>query len=342
MSELRQNLATKEWVVISSERAKKPNAVLNKIISTPVSDKNYDPECPFCPGNEKTFPVEERHRIEDKDGNWLTRVIDNKFKILDRFNTCPLVPDSFEREGIYQKLKGCGSHEIVIDTSKHNENITDMPREEIKNVISAYVNRYDEFKKNPNNLMTIIFKNYGVLAGQTQPHSHTQVVGSRVVPLYTRTLIHEAEKHFDTYGSCVICDMLRYEIKEKIRLVYQNDDYVAFVPYAAGAEHETWIVPTLHRAGLQDIEGIRLENLADILHTVLNKFLISIDNPDFNFVIRTVPYPLSDVPSYHWHMQLIPRTKILGGFERGTHIQVNTILPEESAKMLRECEACEI
>lgn len=342
MSELRQNLATKEWVVISTERSKKPNAVLNKIIGTPVSDKEHDPECPFCPGNESKFPVEERHRVEGENGNWLVRVIDNKFKILDRFNTCPLVPEAFEREGIYQKSKGCGSHELVIENPRHNKTITRLLKDEIKNVIAVYLDRYATFRKNPNNLITIIFKNSGVLAGQTQPHSHTQVVGSRVVPLYTRSLLHEAEKHFDTYGSCVFCDMLRYEIEVKKRLVYQNDDYVAFVPYAAGAEHETWIVPKRHSACLQNIEGARIDNLADIFHIILNKFRLSIDNPDFNFVIRTVPYPLSEVPFYHWHMQLIPRTKILGGFERGTRIQVNTISPEVAAQMLRECETCVI
>lgn len=340
MSELRQNLATKEWVVISLERSKKPSAVLNRVIAIPVSDKEHNPECPFCPGNEERLPVEERHRIEDSNGNWMVRVIDNKYKILDRFATCPLVPDAFDKEGIYQKLKGCGSHELVIDTNKHNKTIVDLSRDELKNVVSVYIDRYKKFKENPNNLITFIFKNYGTLAGQTQPHSHTQVVGSRVVPLYTRSLLHEAEKHFDSYGSCVFCDMLRYETKEKTRLVYQNDDYVAFVPYAAGAEHETWIMPKWHRAGLHDVEGKRIDNLADILYIMLNKFHLSLGNPDFNFVVRSVPYPLSDVPFYHWYIQFLPRTKILGGFERGTRIQVNTILPEVSAKMLRECKTC--
>ena len=340
MSELRQNLATKEWVVISTERGKKPNAVLNKIIGTPVSDKDYDPECPFCPGNETRFPLEERYRKGDAAGNWDVRVIDNKFKILDRFATCPAVPDAFGREGIYQKLEGCGSHELVIDTNKHNRTITDLSENEIRTVLDVYLNRYSAFRKNPNNLITILFKNYGVLAGQTQPHSHTQVVGSRIVPLYTRSLLHEAEKHFDTYGSCVFCDMLTYERDEKTRLVHQNDDFVAFVPYAAGAEHEVWIVPLWHSAGLEDLEGDRLSGLADILHEILNKFRLSIDNPDFNFVVRTAPYALSEVPFYHWHIQIMPRTKILGGFERGTRIQVNTILPEESAHMLRECRVC--
>jgi UDPglucose--hexose-1-phosphate uridylyltransferase len=81
MSELRQNLATKEWVIISAERAKKPNAVLHKIIGSPASDKAYDPECPFCPGNEDRFPLEERYRVGDGGGSWTVRSIDNKFKM---------------------------------------------------------------------------------------------------------------------------------------------------------------------------------------------------------------------------------------------------------------------
>lgn len=342
MSELRQNLASKEWVVIATERAKKPISLKTKVVTKPVSDKEYDPECPFCPGNEEKSSVMERFRIEDSNGKWVVRVIDNKYKILDSFDSCncPLIPGAFEKKGIYQRLDGYGSHELVIETNKHNRVIADMTLEEVKNIISAYLNRYKKFKENPNNLITVIFKNYGAMAGQTQPHSHTQIIGSRIVPLHIRYLLHEAEKHFDNYGSCVFCDILHYELKEKIRLIYQNDDYVAFVSYAAGSEHETWIMPKLHNAGLDYMEDKMVDSLSDIVRIVLRKFQMAIDNPDFNFVIRTAPYPLSNVPFYHWHIQFLPRTKISGGFERGTRIQVNTILPEESAKRLRECKKC--
>lgn len=340
MSELRQNLATKEWVVIAPERGERPDGLKTKISSVPLQGNEYEPDCPFCPGNEKKIPVIEKYRIDDASGKWIVRVVDNKYKILDTFKSCPLVPEPFEKDGIYQRLEGCGSHELVIETNKHNKRITDLSKEEVRDVVSAYIARYKDFKNNPNNLITIIFKNYGALAGQSQPHSHTQIVGSRVVPLYTRSLLHEAERYFDTYGSCVLCDMLKYEIKEKKRVVYQNDDYASFVPYAAGAEHETWILPKWHDAGLSDIEGKKLDNLSDILQTILKKFLLSINNPDFNFVIRTAPYPMDRVPFYHWFIQFLPRTKILGGFERGTRIQVNTIPPELSAKMLRECRTC--
>lgn len=209
-----------------------------------------------------------------------------------------------------------------------------------KNILSIYLDRYRKFRENPSNLITIIFKNYGILAGQTQPHSHTQIVGSRVVALYIRSLLREAEKHFDNFGSCVFCDMIQFEKKTKKRLVYENGDYIAFVPFAAGSEHETWILPKWHSAGISEVTGKRLDNFADIFRVILKKFYDAIGNPDFNYVIRTAPYPLSGVPFYHWHIQFLPRTKIIGGFEQGTRIPVNTILPEVSAKMLRECKSC--
>ena len=342
MSELRQNLASKEWVVIAPGRAKKPDVIRPRTMTNPVSENEYETECPFCPGNEERFSIIEKARIEDGNGNWRLKVIDNKYKILDSFDTCPLVPDAFQKEGIYRKLKGCGSHELVIETDKHNKTIIDLSEAEIRNIVATYVDRYNKFRDNPNNLITLIFKNYGLLAGQTQPHSHSQIVGSRVVPLYIRSLLHEAEKHFDNYGSCVFCDMLRYEMEEEARVVYYNDSYAAFVPFAAGSEHETWVMPKWHSASIGDVKDKRVDDLADILQTILRKLRLAIGNPDFNYVFRIGPYPLSGVPFYHWHIQVLPRTKIIGGFERATRIQVNTVLPEESAKMLRECEQCQI
>lgn len=340
MSELRQNLATREWVVIAPERGEKPSSIKSRIAKEAISDKEYEPNCPFCPGNEERFSEVENFRIDDSKGNWQVKAVDNKYKILDAYEGCPIVSEPFEDDGIYKKLKGCGSHELIIENSRHSKTIVDMDEDEIKNIILAFIDRYRAFKKNPNNLITIIFKNYGAMAGQSQIHSHSQIVGSRVVPLYIRSLLREAERYFDDNGTCVFCDILEYEIEEKKRVVYQNEDYVIFVPYAAGSEHETWIMPRFHSSGMDALTGKRIDNLANALQTILRKFNLAIDNPDFNFVIRNAPYPMSSVPFYHCHIQLLPRIKILGGFERGTRIQVNTILPEVSARMLRECKAC--
>lgn len=340
MSELRQNLCSKEWVVIAPHRGRKPNALKSKVVIAPEPVDAYDANCPFCPGNEAKFQIAETMRLSQAEGGWSVRTIENKYKILNSFDSCPAIAESFEKEGIYHKLKACGSHELVIECREHHRTIMDFSIEDLKDIFWAAWQRYLDFKKNPNNLITIIFKNYGALSGQTQHHSHAQIVGSRVVPYYLRSLMHESEKHFDSFGTCVFCDMIQFEIKEAKRIVYQNESYVALVPFAAGAEHETWILPKIHSAGWDSLDDKKISGLADILQTVFKKFQFLIEDPDFNFMVRLPPYPLTNVPFFHWHIQLLPRTKIIGGFEYGTRIQVNTILPEESAKLLRECADC--
>lgn len=337
MSELRQNLATLEWVVIAPGRSNKPKNLNVNMAKIRAAEKAHDASCPFCPGNEAASPVEEKFRIDNSGGDWKVRVINNKFKIFAA-EACPLKPEPFQDEGIYKKLKACGEHELVIETPRHNKVIVEMSEEEIRDIILALMHRYRSFEKNSGNLITLIFKNYGAMAGQTQVHSHAQIVNSRIVPTYIRLLLHEAQRYFDGSGMCIFCDMLNYERKDGRRWIYENEDYAAFVPYAAGSEHETWIMPKHHDAGLDSLEGDKIDGLAQILGTVFRKFHKAIEDPDFNFVVRNAPYPLAGVPFYHWHIQLLPRTKIAGGFERGTRIPVNTVYPEESARLLRECQ----
>jgi UDPglucose--hexose-1-phosphate uridylyltransferase len=340
MSEFRQNLASKEWVIIAPERGKKPRPMEkggeeNEGQPRPV----YDPDCPFCPGNHERFPSVERHRVPSGAQDWAVRVMDNKFKLLDSFSASPARPGAYDVDGIYRRLPGCGSHELVIETPRHDLTMADLPEQALRDVISVYLARYAAFPENPNNLLTVIFKNFGLGAGQSQPHAHSQIVGSRVVPLHIRNLLREAERHFDTVGTCVFCDILDHELAEGTRIVCENADYVALVPYAAAVEHETWIVPREHRAGLDRVTGRKVDTLARIMRSVLTRFRLALGSLDFNFVFRTPTYPLADVPFFHWHIRFIPRMKTTGGFEQGTRIHVNTIAPEHSAGLLRDCGA---
>src|SRR3989338_5667462 len=212
MSELRQNLASKDWVVISPKRGEKPNKVLTQVLSNPRPEHAYEPECPFCSGNEAKFEVEEIQRIPDDQNSWFIRSVNNKYGIFSDFETCP------------------------------------------------------------DRLIPFIFKNYGVLAGQTQPHSHSQIVGSRVVPLYIRSLLHEAEKHFDTFGSCVFCDMIEFERKEAKRIILEGKDHIAFVPFAASSEHAVWILPKKHASGISNLDKEELDSLASVFADILKRY----------------------------------------------------------------------
>ncbi|MDY6843807.1 MAG: galactose-1-phosphate uridylyltransferase [Thermodesulfobacteriota bacterium] len=338
MSEFRQNLVTQEWVIIAPERGKKPTPLEARSVKQVDDIPEYSPQCPFCVDNDEQFQIIETFRIDDQHERWLTRSIENRYKTLSTYPSCPVQPARFENDGIYMRYDGCGLHEVVVETSLHNKVIATMTQKDVEHIISIYLHRYNHFGENPNNLITIIFKNHGVQAGASQPHAHSQMVGSRVVPLNTRYLLSEAQRFFDKAGICVMCEVLNYEFEEETRLIYQNGSFVGLIPYAANMPHETWIIPKIHQAGFNRIAEEEKRDLAEILRIILAKFYKAFHNPDFNYVIQSTPYPLSDVPFFHWYMRIVPRIKMPGGFEIGTRIHVNTVYPEESAEMLRECK----
>ena len=341
MSELRQNLATQEWVIIAPERLKgKPlqsetNALMDCF-------PEYDPKCPFCPKNEDKFENVEIDFIphpnpgNDAHGSWLARIIENKFKIFEDFEFCPVKPTEFDQDGIYAKFMGCGSHELALESPVHNRTFATMSSDEVESVVQMYLRRFNDLKQYPNNLLTIIFKNHGRLSGASQIHAHTQILGSRVVPNHIRFLLHEATRFFDSHGICVFCKIIDFELNDGSRLVYENESFVSYVPYAEAVPFEVHILPKAHDALFGDMDDQEAVHFADCLRITMRKLYVALANPDFNLILRNPPYPLSGVPFYHWHLQVIPLTRLPGGFERGSRIMVNVMLPEECARILRE------
>ena len=81
MPELRQNFLTKEWVIIATERAKRPEDMIVHRSANPVA--SFVETCPFCPGNESKTPPEVL-RVPDGNGSWQVRVVPNRFAALAR------------------------------------------------------------------------------------------------------------------------------------------------------------------------------------------------------------------------------------------------------------------
>ena len=339
MSQLRQNLTTREWVIVAPERLK-GNSFLpsDNVLMDAVPD--YDEACPFCPQNESRFDNVEIERVPapagETDGPWLARCIENKYKIFDEYDSCPVGPEEFERDGIYCTFMGCGSHELIIESTRHNETFATMSQEEVENVVSLYVRRFNTLKENPNNLLCTIFKNHGPRSGASQIHPHSQILGMRVVPNHLRFLLEEARRFFDSSGICVFCKIIAFELEHGERIVYQNERFVACVPYAASVPFEVHVLPKVHDSLIGDMPDAEVVDFSDCLRVAMRKLYTTLANPDFNLLFRNPPYPLSRVPFYHWHVQILPHTKHPGGFEVGSRIGVNVVLPEESARILRE------
>jgi UDPglucose--hexose-1-phosphate uridylyltransferase len=336
MPELRQNLATKEWVIISTERAKRPEEFKEKAKKEEAED--YDEKCPFCEGNEDQTGSElmaYRNSHQQDMPGWRVRVVPNKFPALvsPRTSFAGVMRSQF---AIYNCMEGVGKHEVIIEHPKHNKTVGTLSVEETCLMVSAYRDRYIDVISNPNFQMVIIFRNQGNLAGASLRHPHSQLVATPVVPSYIRYRLLEAQRYFDDFGRCVYCDILNFELKEKKRLILENEDFVAFCPYAAATPYEVLIFPRHHQSSFGEMEKAKIKPLAQILQNVLAKIYHSLNNPDYNYVINTAPHYSAGEPHFHWNLQILPRLSTRAGFEIGSGISINVSLPEETARFLRE------
>ena len=336
MSELRQNLLNGNWILIAPDRGTKPEGFQPADVCERPGSAEHADTCPFCPGNEERFPLEVLHEISDAMGEWTVRTINNKYKLFDEFSHCPITPEPYEHRGPYAFFSGCGNHLLVIETRAHNRLIGEFTAAEIRDVLSSYSTAIESLKSNPNNIITLIFKNQGPLAGASQPHAHSQIVGSRIVPAWIRNALHVQDRYFDDNGCCAMCSIAGYESQVRERVIAETALSITLSPYAASAPYEVWIVPKRHVACFEDLRMVELDDLAEAMRQVLSAYVGKLENPDFNYFLHSAPHPLAGAPFYHLYLQILPKLTLPGGFEVGTNIPVNTVRPEVVAAVLAE------
>lgn len=326
MPELRLNLISKEWVIISTERGKRPEDFRSRGVKKVLP--SFDKTCPFCPGNESRTP-EEIFRISDGD-RWKLRLIPNKFPALSRDTERMRINDRH-----WHRVSGFGVHDVLIETPLHNMSIALLPIEHVSEIIRAYRKRFLELYDDSRIGHVIIFKNHGEGAGTSLEHPHSQIIGTPVTPFQIRRRLEEVTRFFDLTGECLICKTLAEEKEEGSRIVLETEHFIAFIPYAALSAFHTWIFPKRHSATFSAITDAEISDLAFNLKTVLAKIYFGLKNPDFNYVIRSNRPKDADSEYSHWYLTIMPRLTTPAGFELGSGMFINTSLPESSAEFLR-------
>lgn len=333
VSELRLNPATKEWVIIATERAKRPEELGAGIIVPSPAEKE---RCPFCPGHESMTPKEilsyRSYGTEPNSPGWWIRIIPNKFAAL-------LPQGSLERmriENFFLYMEGVGEHEVLIESPEHDKTIATMDQKQVEEIFLAYRERFLTLSRDPRFEMVIIFKNHGIAAGTSLRHPHSQIIATPVTPMHIRHRIEEAMRYFDDTGQCVYCAMLEKEKKIEERIVLETENFIAFEPFASRSPFETWVLPKKHNSTFDNISPERCKELAYVMRQTLAKIYKSLNNPDYNYMIFSSPCHERDLEYYHWHIQIIPRVVAVAGFELGSGIYINTVIPESAAKFLRE------
>ncbi|MDZ7611287.1 MAG: galactose-1-phosphate uridylyltransferase [Candidatus Moranbacteria bacterium] len=329
ISQLRQDLVTGDWVVIANSRGKRPDDFKKEKNS--VEQEETPEECLFCKpeasGQEGDVLI-----YNTSDGDWTLRVFPNKYPAFSRPSGGRI---NHQEEGPYFWMDGVGYHEVIV-TRDHYDRIGSMDNVKVAEILDSFQTRYIDLMNKKSVRYIEIFHNQGSEAGASIFHPHSQLAAVPVVSPYVRLELDGSEEYHRANKKCVFCDMIEWETEHRQRIVFENDNFIAFCPFSSRRAFEVWVLPKKHSPYFEriDLQG-KLEG-AEVLNEAIRKINKVLDNPDYNFYLHTAPCDGRDYPHYHWHIEILPKTSIWAGFELSTGVEISAMEPEKAAKALRE------
>lgn len=340
MSELRKDLISGRWVIIATERSKRPDDFRpSGGAAKPAEAAGF---CPFCEGDEgktppEVFALRAAGAAPDSPG-WKVRVVPNKFPALSRGTPPPKAT-----EGVFQWMEGIGVHEVVIENPDHGLELSDLPVPHIRDVLGVFQLRIKAIEQELHYQYVQLFKNKGKEAGASLSHPHSQIVATPIIPKRVKEEIYGAGRLFRSFKECGFCRILREEEKAGKRLVLRNRHFMVVAPFASRFPFEMAVYPQRHSPFFADVTGDELLTLAETMKHVLAKLKDTIGDPPYNMVLHQAPNPslsLKGWPeidkNYHWHFEIFPILTKVAGFEWGTGFYINPVPPETAAEFLRQ------
>ncbi|MBX9582653.1 MAG: DUF4921 family protein [Gemmataceae bacterium] len=356
--EFRRDPVTGRWVVVAPERAARPMA-LRGAEPRHRPDRERKP-CPFCPGQEHDTP-HEVYALRDPgtapDGpGWRLRVVPNKFPVARAQDPSPRppppggegekehgrcsAPPPFPGEGaggrgLFRTSPASGRHEVVVETADHLADPAALSDGRLAEVFVAYRERLVALAADPALTYAAVFKNVGAEAGASLGHTHSQILATPLVPdLVRRELAGSAEYHAAN-GRCVFCDIVAHELADRSRVVAETPGFVAVTAFAGRFAYEVWVLPKHHTSRYEAITDDAAGELAALMRRVAGAMDAVLAEPAYNWYLHTAPLRAGDLPHYHWHWEILPRTSRPAGLEWGSGCFVSAVPPERAAAELR-------
>ncbi|MFA4999488.1 MAG: DUF4921 family protein [Parcubacteria group bacterium] len=328
-SEFRQDVVSGDWVLIAPGRRKKPDEFINKAKRKKIPKRKCPFEDPQASGNAEPVII----HPEGSFDKWRIQVIPNLYPAVSSSpNTVPAII----KDGPYFYLPGVGYHDIVI-TRGHDDNFPRLSPEEALEVLLVMQERYKEVSKDERIAYVSVFHNWGLLAGASIYHPHYQIISIPVIPPDVSHSLRGSERYFNENGSCVHCAVIEKEIKEKKRIIFENDNAIVFLPFVSREPFEIRVFPKVHSSFFEDYSKEYLKDVTEALQKALIMLEEKLRKPDYNFFIHTAPVKNKINHSYyHWHIEIQPKISISAGFELGTGIEITVVDPDAAAAFLRE------
>ncbi len=332
--EFRRDPICGRWAVVAPERSLRPITLQGAEPRHRQSGERKP--CPFCPGQERETPHEVlayREPGTTPDGpGWNLRVVPNKFPPVRRE-----AGKAFRAiEGmVFQTMPGFGRSEVLIETCEHVPDPTHLSDEQLELVFRAYRERIQSLAEDERLAYAAVFKNVGAEAGASLGHSHSQIIATPVVPELIGAELAGAEAFFARGGRCVFCDLVNRELADGARVVARSENFLVVTAFAPRFSHELWVLPASHSSRYETIADERCRELAHLMKRVLVALDRVLAEPAYNWFLHTAPLRSPDLPHYHWHIEVLPRTARPAGLEWGFGCFITTVAPEAAAAELR-------
>lgn len=328
MPEFRKDPIVDRWVIISTERAKRPQYQGTR---NPPAETG---PCPFCTGNEAMTPPEVLAYRSDKghvdSPGWTIRVVPNKY---------PALGSEGNRDSptgaLYQGKSGLGAHEVIVESPQHLVDAGMLSERQLADVLRAYRERMLALQTDQRWHYVLIYKNQGAEAGATLEHVHSQLIALPAVPREPREEIIGARAYYQSEGRCIYCDILRRDAANNERAVAESEHFFVICPFASRFPYETWILPKQHEAFFER-SAEQYMDLSRCLRETLIRIDRRLENPSLNYLIHSNPINQAENGCYHWHMEILPKLTQVAGFEWGSGLYINPVPPEDAARSLRD------
>ena len=305
-SELRKDYIQNKYVIIAPGRGKRPHDTVTKKEKKLPSDT----QCVFCIENQTGVPA---LYINGTDKKWSLKVIQNKYPAVSLNNK-----------------KAYGGQEIIIETPDHNRALHELSLPSIEALFRAYAARTKAITKIDNIEYILIFKNQGAGAGASLNHAHSQIFSTDFLPPHLFDKSQRIDAYQLEHGACIYCDVIKDELKKRVRIVYKNKMIIAFTPYASMHNYELWIMPLRHIDNITLLNTYEIQSFAKILKRSLKK-IRALDLPS-NYYFHQVVFDKDQ----HLYMKLTPRGSQWAGVEIGSGVIINPVSPEDAALYYRK------
>lgn len=289
-------------------------------------------ECPFEPGCEDESG-DEIFSVKDENGNWICRVVPNLYNALDIDEK-----KSSYREGFFTAKSGFGAHEVIIENPSHNITADRYRQEEWIAYLESISHRYSDLAKDARLEYIQVFKNHGQRAGATLKHPHSQIIATGFLPSEIKNELTRCKEYYAKERRALLSDMASEELRLGERVIFENNSFTAFVPYAALYPFEIFIVPKSSISDITKLYQHQLHDAAQALQHVYKKLYSVLGDFAYNMIFKNLPpkRDSDDGEYYTFHIQIIPRIHMLAGFELSSGMRINPLTPEMAAEKLKE------